>query len=263
MTKEISLIPEEPITPKVPSIHKKLKAVKENVRGSISFIRAFCEYTLHNDNWNPDLEPVREKLKAFIITRSASPDSYNDVVQYGSLFLATLQHFFRGEHVEQNVALTEKEKIEMSAEFSEIFADANARKDLMTYAAAIGWQLIIILDEFVDHKAADEQLAKKIESLKLNFSGMLLSDKLQKTMVSVDKGLVLADKLKSVGIIVKTDGTIKTTSEQGAAAVAEMEKDVKEGNKELFDEGIDAEEIDLLNTPLGKLICECTSLVKL
>jgi len=239
--------------PKV-TLHTKLHAIKDTVAFSVVFLRTFCEFTLHHDNWKEILSPLAPTLEEFIEKREGNSESFNDLVQLGGLYIMTLEQFFRSDFVKENAPLTEAEKTEIKQEILEAFNDPKASQEIRKAAAVVGWKLITIMDQFVDHEKVKKQVEAKLESITLNFQGLALSDNIIKTAAVVDKAYLLSETLSGkMGIHIGTDNVPYASNPEEEER---LRKFLAEKDTSLFKEDDDSaalDELKILTTPLGTL----------
>lgn len=242
------------------TLHSKLYAIKDTVKFSITFLRAFCEFTLQNDNWKEILTPLTPSLDEFIQKRDGDVNNFGDLVQFGGLYIISLEQFFRSEFIKENLPLTEAEKKEVSAEILEAFNDPKASAEIRKAASVVGWKLITIMDQFIDHEAVNTKVAGKLEAIHFNFKGLDLTDNILKTAGVIDKAYLISHTLSErMGVSIDENNQPFTNNPEEKD---KLEKFLAAEDTSMFKEEDknELEDLKILSTPLGKLLTQCTKL---
>lgn len=254
-------------TEKSLTVKTKLKAVLENAVGATQFIRTHAEMAMHVEGWAVELLPYRLEVMSFIRARGKDSNNFNDVVQYGSLYLTASDDFLRGEHIKADVELTKAEKRELTEELSDAFADDNMKDKMMTKAAAVGWMLYDILTPYIDQQLVEKVIQKKLLSIRLNLVSKFVTDEIEKTAGQLKKGAMIAERLEESGLVVNADDTVSCKTPQIQKIWDELQDPNHPDRKDdAFASDGDVhleEELNKLNTPIAKMLLSCYNTVRL
>jgi len=247
------------------AVKDKIYAVLENANGATQFIRAHASMAMHVENWALQLMPVRLELAAFLQGRGRDINNFNDVVQYGSLFLTASEDFLRGEHIKQDVSLTEAEKKELREELQDAFSDDKMKDQLMTKAAAIGWVLYDILTPHIDQVKVEAIIQKKLAGIRLNLVSKFASDQIQEVTIQLKKGLAISENLEENGLTVNTDETVSCSTAEVKQFWDKLQDPTNEFHEHKDVDSNEAmdEELKNLNTSIAKMVLECHNIVKM
>lgn len=249
------------------TVKDKLYAVLENAHGATQFIRAHASMAMAVDDWDEQLMRPRMELTAFILSSGKNINSFNDVVQYGSMFLAASEDFLRGEHVKEHVKLTLAERKELKEELNDAFNDDRLKDQLMTKAAAIGWMLYDILYPHLDQQQIEAVIQKKLLSIRLNLVSKFAVDEIQKTVAELKKGVMIAERLEESGLIINADDTVTC----GNAHVQKIWDELQDPNHEDREEKAFANDeaanldglVKVLDSPVAKMVLSSHDIVTL
>lgn len=224
--KEINLLEddnEQFKTPTENTLVDKFQNIMQNGAGAIHFLKAFCEFAIENDDWKDQLNPLVPKLEEFLKNRDASINNPVDIIQYGHLFIVTVDSFFRSEFIKENISLTEAEKTEMAEEVDEAFQDKAVRKLIQQHASVLGWKLYDLMDSYVDKQWVDDKLNAKLNALRLNFTGIYLATQIGEQLTTFQKGHLIAKKLQeTVGVVVMNDNSLVAINKKGQEQIDKL-----------------------------------------
>jgi hypothetical protein len=232
------------------TVQSKINTVTSNISGILQFLKVMAQYSLYNpDTWQKDIQPVQEKFKEFLAIRGASETSLKDLIQYGPLFIGTIERFFRAEHIQQNVALTEKEKRELEEELTEAFSDEKDREQIALYGTAVGSFIRDLLVPTVDMQIVQERVSKKLEELRPNLENLEIAETIVNKTTVVNKLNLLINHLEDAGVTIDLNGEVKISNES-------TRKQVENHPVEPL-EKIILQELESLKDPLTQLLLSC------
>lgn len=247
------------------TVRNKILSVLENIVGAQQFIRAHAAMAMHVDNWEVELMPLRLELAAFVESREKDVNNLNHVIQFGSLWLTTEESFLRGEFVKENVKLTQEERENLKEELADAFHDPKLKDRMMTKAAAIGWVIYDIMTPYIDSAMVEEIIQRKIAGIRLNLMSKFASDQIEKVSKDMQKGLMVADRLEHMGLVLNADETVECESDNLQEYWNKISApDYVSPDASVMDtpEAIE-EELKDLKTPIAKMLLEANFIEKL
>ncbi len=252
---------------KIPTIRQKLSAVAQNTYGAMEYLKTYSHYIIDSEKWREELQPLKDQLETFLQNRGTSTADFAGLINHGSMFVTTHPHFFRAEHIKENLKLSPAEKLELHKELHDAFSDKDMKEELLRYAAVIGWCLQDILMPYADLEACEKTLQDHLTKIRQSIINKHLADQLLHTLTSVKKGIVLADGLEKAGIEVLADDSIKPKSDKAAAMWKEM-MEIQRGERPKNDRASLFTDTDIdevpdfkdLETPIAKLVLQLTSM---